>query len=121
MLLFCSYSCSFCFLFNPFAAGYNTYVGEARAKKLGLANTTRDTKSSIEKIFLQSAPGVDGSFRESVRLEGKTRFDRGLFILDVEHMPNGWYVHSRSEVSSIIGIILIALKMNVVGYGLRFG
>jgi hypothetical protein len=108
-------------LFDPFAAGYNTYVGEARAKKLGLANTTQDTKRSIENIFLQSAPGGDGSFRESVRLEGKTRFDRGLFILDVEHMPNGWYVHSRSEVSSTIATILIAYKMNVVGYGLRFG
>lgn len=28
-------------------------------------------------------------FRESIRLEGKTRFDRGLLILDVQHMPAG--------------------------------
>jgi hypothetical protein len=78
------------------SAGYNTYVGKDRAIKLGLANVTKETSkydddmSSIDYVYLQSTPGVDGGgFRESVRLEGKRRFDRGLFILDVAHMPAG--------------------------------
>ena len=69
------------------SAGYNDYVGKERALKLNLANVTKEKDS--EFIYLQSAPGMDGGFRESVRLEGKRRFDRGLFILDVAHMPAG--------------------------------
>lgn len=71
------------------SAGYNIYVGKKRAQKLGLANITRDEPTGREYIFMQSASGEDGGFRESVRLEGKRRFDKGLFILDVEHMPSG--------------------------------
>jgi hypothetical protein len=73
------------------SAGYNTYVSKRRAKELGLADVIQDAKSGIEYIFMQSASpaGKDGGFRESVRLEGKRRFNRGLFILDVEHMPTG--------------------------------
>ena len=71
------------------SAGYNTYVGQRRAKMLGLANVTTDSKTGIEYIYMKSASGVDGGFRESVRLEGKRRYDRGLFILDVAHMPTG--------------------------------
>eukprot|EP00980_Cylindrotheca_fusiformis_P030773 scaffold25410_cov117-Cylindrotheca_fusiformis.AAC.6 len=74
-------------------AGYNSYVSAERARALGLAKTTRDATSGMDRVILQSAPGANASFRESIRLEGKRRFDRGLFILDVEHMPNGWYVH----------------------------
>jgi hypothetical protein len=74
------------------SAGYQTYVGEKRAVELGLANVTKE--DSEEFIYLQSTPGKDGGFRESVRLEGKRRFERGLFVLDVAHMPAGcgiWY------------------------------
>lgn len=39
-------------------------------------------------VYLGSAPTADGP-RESIRLEGKRRFNRGLFIIDVRHMPNG--------------------------------
>lgn len=35
-----------------------------------------------------SAPTEKGP-RESIRLEGKRRFNRGLFIIDVRHMPAG--------------------------------
>lgn len=39
-------------------------------------------------LYLQTAPTEAGP-RESVRLEGKRRFNRGLFIIDVRHMPAG--------------------------------
>ena len=64
------------------SAGYNTYVNRERALHLGLANVTQ------EFVTLKSASTAKGP-RESVRLEGKTRFDRGLFLLDLDHMPAG--------------------------------
>ena len=39
-------------------------------------------------LYLKSAPTEAGP-RESIRLEGKQRFNRGLFIIDVRHMPAG--------------------------------
>lgn len=68
------------------SAGYNTYVGKKEAMKLGLANVT--TEDGIDYVYMSSTPTEDGP-RSSVRLEGKRRFDRGLFILDLEHMPAG--------------------------------
>jgi hypothetical protein len=69
------------------SAGYQTYVDSKRAKELNLVNVTK--RDHEEFIFMQSAAGAKGKFRESVRLEGKTRFNRGLFILNVAHMPSG--------------------------------
>lgn len=39
-------------------------------------------------LYLKTAPTEAGP-RESIRLEGKRRFNRGLFIIDVRHMPEG--------------------------------
>ncbi|MGL4283742.1 MAG: hypothetical protein ACRCSI_09065 [Eubacterium aggregans] len=39
-------------------------------------------------IYMGSAP-TDAGPRDSIRLEGKRRFNRGLFIIDVRHMPAG--------------------------------
>ncbi|GKY95819.1 hypothetical protein MPSEU_000542600 [Mayamaea pseudoterrestris] len=39
-------------------------------------------------IYIKSAPTADGP-RESIRLEGIRRFNRGLFIIDVRHVPAG--------------------------------
>lgn len=39
-------------------------------------------------LYLSSAPTKEGP-RESIRLEGKRRFNRGLFVIDVRHMPAG--------------------------------
>lgn len=39
-------------------------------------------------IYMSSASTADGP-RESIRLEGKRRFNRGLFIIDLRHMPAG--------------------------------
>jgi hypothetical protein len=55
-----------------------------------VADTSEQSASSGTEpfVYLGSAPTADGP-RESIRLEGKRRFDRGLFIIDVRHMPNG--------------------------------
>ena len=39
-------------------------------------------------IYMGSSPTEAGP-RDSIRLEGKRRFNRGLFIIDVRHMPAG--------------------------------
>jgi len=65
------------------SAGYNVYVGPEE----GLLNVTHE--NGQDYIYMHSAPVEDGGYRHSVRLEGKRRFDRGLFVLDVAHMPAG--------------------------------
>lgn len=39
-------------------------------------------------VYMRTVPTADGP-RQSIRLEGIRRFNRGLFILDVRHMPAG--------------------------------
>lgn len=68
------------------SAGYNVYVSKARATQLGIINITDDDEQ--QHVVITSSPTQDGP-RESVRLEGIQRFDRGLFLLDVDHMPAG--------------------------------
>lgn len=98
--------------------GFNNYVSEATAKTLGIANVTfeddemvflseeeglrqrRQLQNGTLKnpspnnnrtkpfIYMKSAPTPDGP-RQSIRLEGKRRFHRGLFIIDLRHMPAG--------------------------------
>ena len=68
------------------SAGYNDYVSKKRATMLNIANITKERDETF--IYMSSAPTEEGP-RESVRLEGKTRYDRGLFILDLRHMPAG--------------------------------
>jgi hypothetical protein len=68
------------------SAGFNTYIGEKKARRDGLANVT--TESSEDFVYIQSKSTSKGP-RDSVRLEGKRRFDRGLFILDLRHLPVG--------------------------------
>ncbi len=75
------------------SAGYNTYVSKEEAETLeivGVVNGTgtRTGTQQEELIFMKSSPTIKGP-RSSIRLEGKRRFDRGLFILDLRHMPNG--------------------------------
>ena len=75
------------------SAGFNTYTAKQRALELGLIHATT-TKEQDEKgessssIYLSSLPTAKGP-RESVRLEGNQRFNAGLFILDLDHMPAG--------------------------------
>jgi hypothetical protein len=77
------------------SAGYNTYVGKEKASKLGLISVETDEGDGESYVYMSSTPGTGerdkygNLFRDSVRLEGKTRFDRGLIVLDVKHMPAG--------------------------------
>jgi hypothetical protein len=68
------------------SAGYNTYTGKKRALKLGLVNVTKEYDRDI--VYMSSAPTDEGP-RESVRLESFRRYNAGLFLLDLDHMPAG--------------------------------
>jgi hypothetical protein len=73
------------------SAGYNRYVNDKRAFSTGIANVSKDNDDSNgdeEFVYMSSQPTVKGP-RESVRLEGRTLWNRGLFILDLRHMPAG--------------------------------
>jgi len=70
------------------SAGYNTYVSKERAAELGIFNVTEDAETGKPHIFMKSEKTHEGP-RESIRLEGKRRFNHGLFILDLSHMPAG--------------------------------
>jgi len=67
----------------------NLKVSKERAEELGVFDIAIDPESGKQFVYLESSSGPDGGFRESIRLEGKRRFDRGLFLLDVEYMPSG--------------------------------
>jgi len=66
--------------------GFNYYVNRDRAFTSGIAEIK--TEDHEEYIYMGSSPTDEGP-RESIRLEGSRRFNRGLFILDVRHMPEG--------------------------------
>ncbi len=74
------------------SAGYNMYVSEAKALELDIAKviTEKDPLSGdpVDFVHTSSAPTKKGP-RDSIRLEGRRRFDHGLFILDVRHQPAG--------------------------------
>jgi len=69
------------------SAGHQDYVGPIKdAKQKGLANVTEE--EGTKYIYLNSNPTYEGK-REALRLEGKKRFNRGLFIADIKHLPVG--------------------------------
>ena len=89
--------------------GYINYVSRNRAAEIGIANVTMESDEldvffagSLAQrrmkhrplptkepfLYMSTAPTESGP-RESIRLEGKRRFNRGLFIMDVRHMPAG--------------------------------
>ena len=68
------------------SAGYNVYVSKESAMQSKIAGVKQE--DGEEFVYMSSASTKKGP-RDSVRLEGKRRFDRGLFVLDVVHMPNG--------------------------------
>ena len=89
--------------------GYINYVSKDRAEEIGIANVTmesdeldvffagsgpkhprkqRPQPTKEPFLYMSTAPTESGP-RESIRLEGKRRFNRGLFIMDVRHMPTG--------------------------------
>ncbi|GFH44916.1 hypothetical protein CTEN210_01390 [Chaetoceros tenuissimus] len=92
--------------------GYINYVEKDVAFELNIANVTYEDKDpsvfgghndqiddpKIAKkkkddgkepfVYMATSPTKEGP-RNSIRLEGLRRFNRGLFILDVRHMPAG--------------------------------
>ena len=80
------------------SAGYLTYKSAKDSFDMNLANVTNEKtnnpfdpsapETSHDFVYMSSAPTEEGP-RDSVRLEGNTRYDRGLFILDLRHLPTG--------------------------------
>lgn len=73
------------------SAGFNAYVSQSRAEELGIVGIItgeQEDGTKEELVYLSSAPTKVGP-RDSIRLEGRRRFERGLFVLDVRHMPDG--------------------------------
>ncbi|KAL3807547.1 hypothetical protein ACHAXA_001131 [Cyclostephanos tholiformis] len=73
------------------SAGHNSYVPRSRAEELGIAGVVVDNggDDGEEEFAYMSSAATHSGPRDSIRLEGRTRFDRGLFVLDVRHMPDG--------------------------------
>ncbi|OEU14978.1 endo-1,3(4)-beta-glucanase-like protein [Fragilariopsis cylindrus CCMP1102] len=93
--------------------GYNTYVSKTKAEELNLIHVDDDNENSKNEegnnngnkedsnngaVYISSSKGTNENdrnpttgtiYRNSVRLEGKRRFDNGLIILDVDQMPTG--------------------------------
>lgn len=70
------------------SAGYNVYVSKNRALELEILNITTE-QDGQEYIYMASSSSSTQGPRESIRLEGRKRYNRGLFLLDVQHMPAG--------------------------------
>jgi hypothetical protein len=51
-------------------------------------NGIAQTNSAEPFVYMRSGPTPSGP-RNSIRLEGNRRFNRGLFIIDLRHMPAG--------------------------------
>lgn len=80
---------------SPGSAGMQTYVSKSRAEELGLINIS-GAEGDDEESLVTLSPSLGTSVEdgndvgvESFRLEGKTKFDRGLIILDARHVPTG--------------------------------
>ncbi|KAF3039674.1 hypothetical protein E8E11_006625 [Didymella keratinophila] len=70
--------------------GFVKYVTRDRAEKQGyISYDGGDAVFGVDyQSKLNSADGGDIG-RESVRLEGKKEYNKGLFVLDLKHMPGG--------------------------------
>lgn len=87
--------------------GYVNYVNKEKAFALNIARVDYEPKTNVFDntdngnivssgddneeepfIYMSTSATAEGP-RDSVRLEGLRRFNRGLFILDVRHMPAG--------------------------------
>ena len=63
--------------------GFVQYVDEATARSAGLIDTTVPVKWGVDTV------NKDPNGRASVRLESKTAYNKGLVVIDLEHMPFG--------------------------------
>lgn len=65
--------------------GYVEYVSQAEADQLGIYKVN---SSKGKGIYLGATTGRGGEAK-SIRLASHQTFTRGLFIIDIEHMPTG--------------------------------
>ena len=87
------------------SGGHQVYVSQEKAKQLSLYNVSSEMVvvhenqdagrqpeeeqfESREYIIMKSSHTSTGK-RASIRLEGKRRYNHGLFVLDLDHMPAG--------------------------------
>lgn len=74
----------------------NNYNGTDQLLKVETDLSSNSTKQ--EPFVYMSSASTSAGPRQSIRLEGIRRFNRGLFIIDVRHMPAGcglWPVRSH--------------------------
>ena len=112
------------------SAGYLTYKAERESFKMNLANVTTEEaadpfdpsapSTTRDFVYMSSLPTEEGP-RDSVRLEGKTRYNRGLFVLDLRHLPTGcgvwpafwltdetdWPDHGEIDVSVVVRLVTL--------------
>jgi len=67
--------------------GHVDYVRESRARYLNLLHY--DAKTGRTRIDVESTENSYGRGRASVRLSSKSTFTTGLFLIDVQHVPEG--------------------------------
>ncbi|KAJ4344972.1 hypothetical protein N0V95_006050 [Ascochyta clinopodiicola] len=81
---------SFNFVTEEKTNGFVKYVDRSRAESQGyISYKDGDAIFGVDyKSKLDSSVGKDVG-RESVRLEGKKEYNKGLFVLDIKHMPGG--------------------------------
>jgi hypothetical protein len=83
-------------------ANPSIYYGNSTVTMEDTTTTKADNHSVKEPFVYMSTSPTDAGPRSSVRLEGLRRFNRGLFILDVRHMPAGcatWPAFWLTDVS----------------------
>lgn len=68
-------------------------IDEDKLNAANVLNANSHSKKGEPFLYMKSSPTPAGP-RNSIRLEGKQRFNRGLFIIDVRHMPAGCGVWS---------------------------
>ncbi|KAI9666921.1 MAG: hypothetical protein M1831_001426 [Alyxoria varia] len=69
--------------------GFVKYVDQATAKKNGLISNTASTAyMGVDYTSVLKADGSKGG-RQSVRITSKAKYNSGLFIADIAHIPGG--------------------------------
>lgn len=63
--------------------GYVDYISQSDAQSAGLI----DTSNGQIRMSVDSKNVASGRGRKSVRLTSKAKYNHGLIVLDLEHMP----------------------------------
>ena len=67
--------------------GFVEYVDEATARQTNLINASMTTTTSVQ--FGVDVTNKTPGGRPSIRIESKKKYDSGLIVLDLAHMPFG--------------------------------